>query len=68
MVEIEAACEPSDFVLDFQTSKGAELSSIILHTECDKGQMKVAEAPKKKMSLDEYKRRKSSRTTMDSDK
>ncbi|VDO30719.1 unnamed protein product, partial [Onchocerca flexuosa] len=68
MVEIEAACEPSYFLLDFQTSEGAQLSSTCFHAECDKNQMKSAEAPKKKMSLDEYKRRKSSKTTTDSEK
>ncbi|EJD75104.1 hypothetical protein LOAG_17683 [Loa loa] len=68
MVEIEAACEPSDFLLDFQTLDGVELPSTSLHAECSKNQVKVAEAPKKKMSLDEYKKRKSSKTNMDSEK
>ncbi|VDK61720.1 unnamed protein product [Onchocerca ochengi] len=68
MVEIEAACEPSYFLLDFQTSEGTQLPSTCFHAECDKNQIKATEAPKKKMSLDEYKRRKSSKTTTDSEK
>lgn len=68
MVETETACEPSDFLLDFQTLEGVQLPSTSLHAECGRNQMKVAEAPKKKMSLDEYKRRKSSKTTVDSEK
>uniref|UniRef100_A0A0R3R6J8 Ovule protein n=1 Tax=Brugia timori TaxID=42155 RepID=A0A0R3R6J8_9BILA len=68
MVEIEATCKPSDFSLDFQKLKAVQLPLTSLHSECGKNQMKVAEAPKKKMSLDEYKRRKSSKTTADSEK
>ncbi|KAK6110770.1 PHD-finger family protein [Brugia pahangi] len=68
MVEIEATCKPSDFSLDFQKLKVVQLPLTSLHSECGKNQMKVAEAPKKKMSLDEYKRRKSSKTTADSEK
>ncbi|KAL3982455.1 PHD-finger family protein [Acanthocheilonema viteae] len=66
VIETEAACEPSDFSLDLL--EGVQLPSTSLRAECGKNQMKVAEAPKKKMSLDEYKRRKSSKTTVDSEK
>ncbi|VDM15983.1 unnamed protein product [Wuchereria bancrofti] len=68
MVEIEATCKPSDFSLDFQKLEVVQLPLTTLDPECGKNQMKVAEAPKKKMSLDEYKRRKSSKTTADSEK
>uniref|UniRef100_A0A0R3S4H8 SET domain-containing protein n=1 Tax=Elaeophora elaphi TaxID=1147741 RepID=A0A0R3S4H8_9BILA len=62
------ACKPLDFSVHFQTLEGVQLPSTSLHSECSKNQMKIAEAPKKKMSLDEYKRRKSSKTTVDSEK
>ncbi|CAG9538114.1 unnamed protein product [Cercopithifilaria johnstoni] len=68
MIEIEATCEPSDFSLDFQVFEGVQIPLNSLHTACGKNQMNVVEAPKKKMSLDEYKRRKSSKTTVDSEK
>lgn len=68
MVEIEDVCVLSDFALDFQTLEGVQLSSTSLHAECDKNQMMITATPKKKMSLDEYKKRKNSKITVDSEK
>lgn len=48
--------------------EGIHLPSTSLHAECVKNQMKVAEDPKKKISLDEYKRRKSSKANVDLEK
>uniref|UniRef100_A0A915Q0G0 SET domain-containing protein n=1 Tax=Setaria digitata TaxID=48799 RepID=A0A915Q0G0_9BILA len=68
VIEIETSSEPSDFLLVFQTAQGVQLPSTSFHSGFDKNQMKPVEVPKKKMSLDEYKRRKSSKTVVDSEK
>ncbi|VDK80109.1 unnamed protein product [Litomosoides sigmodontis] len=68
MVEIVDVCGVSDFALDLQTLEGVRFPSTSVHAECDKNQIKVAATPKKKMSLDEYKKRKNSKTIMDSEK